>query len=208
MDNAERELPESYSLTRARFPPYGWLGLALAILFWGINWTWSGLRTHWAFFPMWLGYCLTIDALVHWRTGTSLLTRSWRQYVGLFIISAPVWWTFEALNLRTQNWLYLGVDQFTPLQYVLWTTLSFTTVVPAVFGSAEFMASFDFLKRKRGGPVIRPDHRTTVIFFVLGWAMLALLLIWPTIFFPFIWLSPYFILEPINVWRGSPSLAR
>jgi hypothetical protein len=34
------------------------------------------------------------------------------------------------------------------------------------------------------------------------------MLIWPRIFFPFVWLSVYFILEPVNVWLGHISLAR
>jgi hypothetical protein len=193
---------------RVKFPLRGWLGLALAALFWAINWSWSGLRTHWAFFPMWLGYCLTVDALVFRRTGTSLFARSWRKYVGLFIVSAPVWWLFEVLNLRTQNWAYPGADQFTPLQFDFWTTLSFTTVIPAVFGSAELIASFDFLRHIKRGPVIRKDKLTTVSFFVAGWLMLVLMLVWPKIFFPFLWLSLYFILEPINVWRGNRSLVQ
>jgi len=192
--------------TKSIFPAHGWLGLILAIIFWFLNWTLPGTRTHWGFFPMWLGYCLTIDGLVFLRTGTSLLTRSWRKYIALFIVSAPVWWLFELLNLRTLNWTYLGVELFTPLQYAFWTTLSFTTVIPAVFGSAEFFASFDFLDRFKPGPVIATDKRTTSAFFILGWIMLALMLIWPKIFFPFIWLSLYFILEPINVWLGNRSL--
>ena len=190
-----------------KFPPHGWLGLILAGLFWILNWTLSGERTHWGFFPMWLGYCLTIDALVFYRTGASLLTRSWRKYVGLFLVSAPVWWLFEALNLRTQNWTYLGAEKFSSLEYAFWTTLSFTTVIPAVFGSAELIASFGFLDRLRRGPVVRPDRLTTIVFFVAGWVMLALLLAWPRLFFPFIWLSIYFILEPLNVWLGDRSLA-
>ncbi len=189
-----------------KFPLHGWFGLALAILFWIINWTWDGARTQWGFFPMWLGYCLTIDGLVFLRTGTSLLTRSWQKYVGLFLVSAPVWWIFEALNLRTQNWIYIGAQGISTLYYTFWTTLSFTTVIPAVFGSAEFIASFDFAKRLGRGPVIRPDRLTTITFFVAGWIMLALLLAWPLIFFPFIWLSPYFIFEPLNVWLGNRSL--
>jgi hypothetical protein len=183
-----------------KFPPYGWFGIALAILFWIINWTWDGARTQWGFFPMWLGYCLTMDALVFGRTGTSLLTRSWRKYAGLFLVSAPVWWIFEALNLRTQNWIYIGAEGNSPLSYTFWTTLSFTTVIPAVFGSAEFFASFDFARRLGRGPVIRPDKLTTIAFFITGWVMLVLLLVWPMIFFPFIWLSPY-------VWMGNRSLA-
>ncbi len=204
-----QDLEDSRKLvfSRTGFPAHGWLGLALAVVFWFINWTWDGLRTEWAFFPMWLGYCLTIDALVYCRTGTSLLARNWRKYAGLFLISAPLWWLFEAFNLRTQNWTYIGPDGTSPLEYALLTTLSFTTVVPAVFGSAELMASFGFLQRFRPGPRILPDRRTTTAFFLLGWLMLALLLVWPSIFFPFIWLSVFFIIEPVNVWLGNRTLA-
>jgi hypothetical protein len=192
---------------RAGFPVHGWLGLTLVVIFWFLNWALTGARTHWGFFPLWLGYCLTIDGLVFWRTGTSMLTRSPRKYVGLFLVSAPAWWLFELFNLRTLNWIYLGVEIFSPLEYAFWTTLSFTTVIPAVFGSAEFFASFDFVRRLKPGPVIGTNKATTLSFFIAGWIMLLLLLVWPKIFFPFIWLSVYFILEPINVWLGNRSLA-
>jgi hypothetical protein len=67
---------------RLKLPLYAWFGLGLVALFWIFNWTLTGARTHWGFFPLWLGYCLTIDGLVFWRTGTSLLTRSLRKYIG------------------------------------------------------------------------------------------------------------------------------
>ena len=108
---------------KSKVPLHGLLGLLLVIVFWILNWTLPGTHTHWGFFPLWLGYCLAMDGLVFWRTGTSLLTRSWRKYVGLFLVSAPVWWIFELLNLRTQNWIYIGADVFTPLEYRFWTTL-------------------------------------------------------------------------------------
>jgi len=193
---------------KSKFPLHGWLGLSLVILFWILNWMLTGERTHWGFFPLWLGYCLAIDGLVFWRTGTSLLMRSPRKYFGLFLVSAPVWWIFELLNLRTQNWAYVGAEIFTPFQYFFWTTLSFTTVIPAVFGSAEFFASFDFVKRLKRGLIIGTDKRTTASFFARGWIMLALMLLYPKIFLLFIWLSLYFILEPINVWLGNRSLAQ
>ena len=198
---------KSLTNEKSSMPFHGWLGLGLVILFWILNWTLTGPRTHWGFFPLWVGYCITIDGLVHWRTGTSLFKRSPRKYVGLFLISAPVWWIFELLNIRTQNWTYIGSELFSLLEFAFWTTLSFTTVIPAVFGSAEFFASFDFVKRIKRGLVIGTNKRTTLSFFVLGWVMLALMLIWPKIFFPFIWLSIYFILEPINIWLGNRSLA-
>ncbi len=194
-------------LEKSKLPWHGWLGFGLILIFWALNWALQGPRTNWGFFPMWLGYCLAMDGLVLWRTGTSLLTRSSRKYVGLFLVSAPFWWIFELLNLRTRNWIYVGAEIFTPLEYFFWTTFSFTTVIPAVFGSAEFFASFDFVKRLKPGLVIGTDKRTTLTFFVLGWVMLALMLLWPGKFFLFMWLSLYFILEPINVWLGNRSLA-
>jgi hypothetical protein len=208
MQTIERAPRDSSAVNKAfSFPAHGWIGLILAAIFWILNWSLVGPRTHWGFFPLWLGYCLTVDALVFWRTGTSLLRRSPRKYAGLFALSAPVWWLFEALNLRTQNWTYLGAERFTALQYAFWTTLSFTTVIPAVFGSAEFVASFQFIKRLGRGPMIRADKITTISFFIVGWAMLVLMLIWPQIFFPFIWLSIYFISEPLNLWLGNRSLS-
>src|SRR5678815_2938417 len=71
---------------KSKLPLHGWLGFSLIILFWILNWTLTGPRTHWGFFPLWLGYCLTIDGLVFWRTGTSLLKRSLPKYIGLFLI--------------------------------------------------------------------------------------------------------------------------
>ncbi len=203
--------PHTTVMSRAkinRFPLHGWLGVGLVGIFWGINWSLQGLRTHWCFFPLWLGYCLTVDGLVFYRTGTSLFTRSWRRYIGLFIISAPVWWMFEALNYRLQNWHYQGGEYFTTFQFWMWATINFTTVIPAVFGSAELMASFGFFRRIGKSLVIRPDRRTTMVFFFAGWIMFGLMLAFPRLFFPFIWISIYFIMEPLNIWLSHRNLVQ
>jgi hypothetical protein len=191
---------------RRAFPRYGWVGLALIAVAWPLNWILPGIRTAWLFFPLWLGYCLVIDALVFQRKGSSLLARSKWLYVSLFVVSAPVWWLFEAINLRTQNWIYLGADLFSPLAYFLLATLNFSIVIPAVFGTAEFISTFDFIKRMKPWLVIRDDKRTTTAFFIVGWMMLVLMLTWPLYFFPFVWISVYFIMEPINIWMGNRSL--
>jgi hypothetical protein len=198
----------SHLLTKTNpFPFYGWLGLGLASLFWLLNWKLSGLRTYWAFFPMWLGYCLAMDAWVYARTGTSLLRRSRSRFVGLFLASAPMWWIFEALNSVTQNWVYRGAEGFRPVEYAFWTTLSFTTVLPAVFETAELFASFPFLQKLGPGLAIGRSRRAVFIFFLTGLVMLVLMLLWPKILFPFIWISLYFIIEPLNIWLGNRSLA-
>ncbi|MBC8507320.1 MAG: hypothetical protein H8D34_20850 [Chloroflexi bacterium] len=188
------------------FPLHGWIGLLLIFVFWPLNWLLAGARTHWGFFPLWLGYCLLIDGLVFRRSGTSLLTRSWRKYIGLFMVSAPVWWLFEVLNWRLGNWFYDGRELFTNLEYFLLATVAFSTVIPAVFGTAELVSGFGSVQRLSWGPKIATDRNSTVGFFVTGWIMLVLMLIWPRYFFPFIWLSIYFIMEPINVWLGNRNL--
>jgi hypothetical protein len=189
------------------YPFHGWLGLGLTSITWLLNWSLDGLRTHVLFFLLWLGYCLVVDGLVYTRKGTSLLTRSWRKYVGLFFVSAPVWWIFEVLNWRLQNWFYQGSEAFTTFQFWFWATINFTTVIPAVFGTAELIGSFDFIGRFKRALTIHPTRPVLTGFFLTGLAMLASMLIWPRLFFPFMWLSLYFILEPINAWLGNRSLA-
>jgi hypothetical protein len=120
---------------QSSFALHGYLGILLIVVFWYLNWTLPGPRTHWGFFPQWLGYCLVVDALVLRRKGTSLLTRNPLAYVCLFLISAPAWWLFELLNLRVGNWEYLGRNIFGQGEYPLFTSLSFSTVIPAVFGT-------------------------------------------------------------------------
>jgi hypothetical protein len=188
-----------------RWPVHGWLGLALVAVFWPLNWGLAGMRTHWGFFPLWLGYCLTVDALVLRRKGTSLWTRSRPAYVGLFFASVLCWWLFELINKRTQNWIYMS-EPISDLEYFLFASLSFSTVIPAVFGTAELAGTFGWIRRLGAGPRIPPTRPVLVCFFISGLGMLSLMLVWPRYFFLFVWLSVYFILEPINAWRGHRSL--
>jgi hypothetical protein len=61
---------------KMKFPLHGWIGIILIAVFWFLNWNLDGLRTHLLFFPLWLGYALTVDALVYFRKGNSLLSRN------------------------------------------------------------------------------------------------------------------------------------
>ena len=166
---------------RSLLPVQGWIGLLLIAVFWPLNWLLPGMRTHVLFFPLWLGYILTVDGLVFLRKGTSLLTRSRTRFIGLFLVSAPAWWLFELFNERVQNWHYLGREQFTDLQFFVLSTFSFSTVIPAIFGTAELMSTF---VHRVSGPVIRPTQRTLAAFFIMGVVMLAVLLVWPRYLFP------------------------
>ena len=131
--------------SKYKFRMYGWIGILLIILFWYLNWNLAGLRTQILFFPLWLGYILTVDALVFYRKRTSLLTRGRKKFVLMFLISAPAWWLFELINWRTQNWFYDGKQFFTDVEYAILATISFSTVMPAVFGTAELVGTFKWI---------------------------------------------------------------
>lgn len=191
----------------ANSPLHLWIGLGLIAAAWPLNWLLPGPRTHLLFFPLWLGYSLVVDGLVYRRKGTSLLTRNLRAYVGLFLVSAPVWWLFEALNLRTQNWLYDGRELFSDVTYAVLASLSFSTVIPAVFGTAEYASTFPWLRRLGNGPILKPTRGLTIGVFTAGWVMLGLILAWPRVFFPFLWTLTYCLVAPVNVWLGHRSLA-
>lgn len=183
--------------------PHGWFGLFLISVAWPLNWALPGLRTHLLFFPLWLGYALAVDALVLRRRGTSLLTRSRKDFALLFVYSAPAWWLFEAFNWRTQNWEYLGAGNFGGLTYFVLTTLSFSTVVPAVFETAELVRSTPFMRRLSDGPRLRPTRPLLLGMLGIGLAMVALSMGLPGYFYPLLWGSAFFLAEPINAWLGD-----
>jgi hypothetical protein len=101
----------------------------------------------------------------------------------------------------------LGRENFTNLSFFLLSSISFSTVIPAVFGTAELISTMNWLKRLPKGPKIKPTPAVLLAFFFIGLAMLSAMIIWPKAFFPLIWLSFYFLLAPINVWLGNRSLS-
>jgi len=189
---------------RCFWPARGWVGLALVAVCWPLNWMLPGARTAYLFFPLWLGYVLVVDALVQRRAGNSLWSRSRKNFVLLFVLSAPVWWLFELINLRTGNWEYLGRDLFSSFQFNLLCTISFSIVIPAVFETTEMVHSSSWMKRLASGPRVPATRRVFVALFVTGLGMLILMLVWPEVFYPFTWISLVLIFEPINRWSGRP----
>jgi len=165
-----------------------------------------GRRTAYLFFPLWLGYALFVDALVCRRVGGSLWTQRRRDFCRLFLLSAPAWWVFECINWRTGNWEYRGGDAFNPVQYVALCTLSFSTVMPAVFETAELVRTFRWVEALPGRPRLPETPLLWGGVFATGLVMLTLLLLWPGRFYPLTWISLWLILEPINRWLGRRHL--
>jgi hypothetical protein len=166
------------------------------------------LRTHLLFFPLWLGYVLVVDGWTEVRTGTSLLRRSPAAFAARFVLSVPVWWLFELVDVRLRNWEYQGREHFSDLEFALYSSLSFSTVMPAVLGTTELVASFRWCRRLRGGPRLRLSRFALCVVLVTGLLGLAAMLAWPEWLYPLVWVSGVFVLEPWCALSGRRSLSQ
>ncbi len=193
--------------TRSTFPVHGWIGLSLMLVFWALNWGLTGMRSHWIFLPLWTGYALTMDGLAVAKGRASIVTR-WRTFLLLYLLSIPSWWLFEVVNERVDYWQYQPENYFPPLQYFLWSSYCFSTVLPAVFTTANFMAGLDWFKHHHVHIKAGKTRRGRRVYFVLGIAMFALTWLWPQYGMAFLWISVFFILDPINYTLGRPSILR
>ena len=186
------------------FPAWGWLGAAFTAAAWVLAWNrfpWFAPFQRFTFTPLWLGYIVIVNALAFRRTGACMLTARPRFFLALFPVSALFWWYFEYLNRFVQNWYYAGVEAISPLQYFVEATLPFSTVLPAVLGTYEWLDS------TLGAPAAasRPaPGRPWVAFLLLAVAALGLafLAVWPDILFPLLWVSPLLVLSALRMLAG------
>ena len=191
-------------LQRYLLPYRGLLGLLLIAIAWPL----SQHISQNLFFPLWLGFILLVDGLVLRRTGTSLVVRSPKIMVVMFIVASPYWWAFEGINQITQNWVYVTPTEEDSggLVGVIQASLSYSTVVPAVFEVSELIGSFGFIKRFARLPSLVLSRPQIILAGVFGLGSLVTMLIWPTYLFPMTWLCLFFIFDPINNLTGRPSI--
>jgi hypothetical protein len=181
-------------------------GGALVAIFWFASWTHLGVLGEYAFFPLWLGYILIVDALVEMRRGASLLTRSFGEFIALFLLSAPAWWVFEFHNYFLLNWHYLSTSEPSFWQMLLVGTIDFSTVIPAVFETRELTGTFAFVERFRTRKqfhITRAHLWATMYGAVILFAGIVLL---PRYFFAFTWIWLFLFVDALNFLRGRASL--
>ncbi len=196
------------------FPWWGWGGMALTAIAWVAAWTrfpWFAPWQPFTFSPLWLGYILTVNALTWKRANACMLVNRPAYFLALFVVSAGFWWFFEYLNRFVQNWYYVGIADFTPWQYVLFATLPFSTVLPAVLGTYELLETFPRLTAGLddfSAMAIRPRRPNVVagIMFVAACFGLAGIGVWPGVLFPMLWLAPLVIIVSAQALRGEKTI--
>jgi len=189
---------------RARFPWWGWCGVALGLVSWILAWNrfpwFSGYQAH-TFTPLWIAYILTVSGFTYRRTGTCLLLRRPLSFLLLFPASAVFWWFFEYLNRFVQNWSYTGAD-FAPAEYFLFATLSFSTVLPAIATTRAWLLSFSWwngaFQHFFPVQVSSPRLFAEAVLTAAGTGLL-LLGVYPNHLFALLWVSPLLILVSLQV---------
>jgi hypothetical protein len=194
-------------MQRRHFPLYGLVALVLCLVSWACSWLHIEPYARYSFFPLWFGYVLLIDALVAMRRDTSLLVRSGWRYVLVFVASACFWWIFEGLNTSIHNWHYQLDQSYSPFASFLIGTLDFSTVLPALLETAEFLATFQVLRPRLPPAQYSPrlPRWIAITLVLIGVACLILLWLFPHYCFALTWLGFLFLLDPLNNLLGRKS---
>jgi hypothetical protein len=177
----------------------GIFGLAGFLLFSDV----SFMKT-WFYIFAWWPLILILDSVNFRISGLSPLSQSPGDFMFAAFISIPVWLVFELFNLRLQNWSYHSLPAELPLRW-LGYGLAFASVVPALL---ELSTLFQTLLREKKIPLVplKTTASTLTGSIVLGFLFLALCVMDPHLFFPFVWLGFIFLLEPVNFRLGLDSL--
>jgi len=195
----ERAIPSDSFL----FPWWGWFGILFGLIAWILAWSrfhsFAKFQAH-TFTPLWIAYIITVNALTYSRTGHCMLRDRPRFFLLLFPVSAAFWWFFEYLNRFVQNWHYVG-SHFDPWEYFWYATLPFSTVLPAVMGTRDWLLSFSWPERRFQNlfPIkfSQPKWVAWTTLLVTG-AGLAGIGIWPNYLFPLLWISPLLVIVSLQ----------
>jgi hypothetical protein len=197
--------------TAQTFPWWGWVGLVVGLISWVVAWSrlpwFAGLQPH-TFSPLWFSFIVVINALDYRRTGQCLMMDRPGFFALLFPTSAIFWWFFEYLNRFVQNWYYIGPD-FSPWEYFWYATLPFSTVLPAVLSTRNWLLSGRFFRRcyTNFKPFTIAHYRiAAAVTLCLAATGISGIGVWPNYLFPLLWVSPLLIIVSLQILMKEQSV--
>lgn len=194
----------------AAFPWWGWLGIVLLLVSWIIAWNrfecFKSCQAHISYFPIWMGYIVTINAICKWRSGHCPMTSHPWLYVATFPASSLFWWFFEYLNRFVWNWYYLGIGDFSATEYIIFATLCFATVLPGVYATAELLGTFRFFNDHHYDDMGKVDVRSPMsrcVLLFLSAIGLSGIVFFPEYAYPLLWISPLMVFVLVQIVLGE-----
>ena len=157
----------------------------------------------------WWSYIFMLDGFVAWRRGSSLLTTRRRHLPSILLWSVTFWYFFEVLDLRYQNWYYVGVvgvgSVGDALGGAFFGAAAFATVFMGLFETYEVLTALELASRVE----IRPRQLAPWVSYgvqSLGAVMVTLSLAFSYYLAPLVWGSLTFLVDPWNYRRGARSI--
>jgi len=180
------------------------VSLLWTAVWWFAAWSHIPLFSEYSFFPLWLGYILSVNAFSEFFFRDSLLKRMGYDFVWLFVISVPAWWFFEFLNSFVHNWQYL-YRPISSLHFVLQSSIDFSSVVPAVL-STSFLFYYLFKRYTLHSRPFAVTNKSLLFVVCLGAISFCVMPFFPNQTFPLVWIAPLLIIDPLNYKFGFPSV--
>ena len=182
--------------------------LGLAVSFWGLYYD-VGFIAQPFYAWAWWSYIFLLDGFVHWRRGSSLLTTRKKLLPSILLWSITFWYFFELLNLRFQNWYYVGVfgigSAADLLAGIAFGTAAFATVFTGLFETYSALAVLALFENVK----LRPRAFSPWVTYAVqgvGAVMVTLSLLFSYYLAPLVWGSVSFLVDPWNYRRGARSI--
>lgn len=197
------------------FKGYGWAGIGLILiaelaLLLQSNYPLARTISVWATPICWWGYILLVDAIIFRLKGESLISTRRNEFFLLLPLSVGFWLIFEAYNLHLQNWEYHGLPENAVIR-CLGLALSFATIMPGLFLTAELLKTLKIFKGLRLPP-LRITNRIIYGGVILGFIFLIVPLMvsqhYALYLFALVWTGFIMVLDPIVYSSGGESLLR
>jgi hypothetical protein len=184
---------------------------------WGILWSVDSYWNPLAFTAMWTGAALTA-----WGVSKDGYPGV-RRHLWLAALSVPVWWWFELVNERVQNWSYSYSHDYSDVEYAVFATVAFSTVVPAltavtgalwgVFGRGEVEVGPPDASRPVTGEGEKHGRRSFtshlgVSMIGAGLVLQAAVFAFPEQMYPFVWVAPFMVVDGLLELTGRAGLTR
>lgn len=134
------------------------------------------------------------------RRGEFFLLDRPRFLLSLLGWSSVIWFFYELLNFRLQNWYYIMLPPSLPVRWA-GVVMSFATVLPVLFLTEALLRAAGVAHTARWPTFVVTDRLLHALR-ALGAVMMVLVLVWPRYFFPLVWGATTLLVEPTVYRRG------
>jgi hypothetical protein len=160
----------------------------------------------WFYCFAWWSYILTIDAIIYYLKGNSLIVSRTKEFFLMIPWSTFIWLIFEAANLSIKNWYYINLPH-SIVERWLGYAVAYGTVLPGLFETTELLETMGLFRKSKTQKTMFSGEGH-FIFILLGMLWLASSVLIPEYFFPLIWVGFIFLLDPLNYRFGGRSLLK